>query len=124
MAGGDLRDQIFDLEARLEELAEVGERCRKVAVISKLTIAAGGIWLLACTLGAIGFDPVAMIGAIAAVIGGAVVFGSNSTTSKQIAGDIKAAETLRAELIDKIDLRVVGEANVDHSSPSASGSIH
>jgi hypothetical protein len=59
-------------------------------------------------LGAIGFDPTAMIGAIAAVIGGVVVFGSNSSTSKQTAAAMKAAETQRARLIDMIDLRAVG----------------
>jgi len=114
---GDLRGQIFDLEARIEELTEAGERCRKIALVSKIAIAAGAIWVLAFTLGATGFDPVAMIGAIAAVIGGTVVFGSNSSTSKQISGAIKAAEALRGELIGKIDLRVVGEANVGDPAP-------
>ena len=110
MADGDLRDQIFRLEAHIEELTEVIERCRKAILISKIAIAAGGIWLLAFTLGAIGFDPVAMIGAIAAIIGGTVVFGSNTSTSKQTVAAIKAAEALRSELIGKINLRMVGEA--------------
>jgi hypothetical protein len=111
MADGDLRDQILRLEAHIEELTEVMERCRKFILISKVAIAAGGTWLLAFTLGAIGFDPMAMIGAIAVVIGGIVVFGSNTSTSKQAAVDIKAAEALRAELIGNIDLRLVGEAD-------------
>jgi hypothetical protein len=50
-----------------------------------------------------------MIGAIAVVIGGTVVFGSNASTSKQTAVAIKTAEALRAELIGKINLRVVTE---------------
>jgi hypothetical protein len=111
--GGDLHDQIVDLEARIEKLTEVAARCRKIALMSKLAMAAGAAWLLAFTLGAIGFDPAAMTGAIAAVIGGIVVFGSNSTTAKQTASAIKAAEALRTELIGRIDPRVVGEANVD-----------
>jgi hypothetical protein len=49
-----------------------------------------------------------MIGAMAAVIGGAVVFGSNLSTSKQAVAAIKAAERHRAALIDMINLRVVG----------------
>jgi hypothetical protein len=65
---------------------------------------------LAVTLGAIGLDPVAMIAAIAVVIGGFVVFGSNMSTSKQAAVAIKATEALRAELISRINLRLVGEA--------------
>jgi hypothetical protein len=110
MTDGDLHDEILRLEAHIEELTEVIERCRKVILVSKVAIAAGGTWLLAFTLGAIGYDPVAMIAAIAAVIGGTVVFGSNTSTSKQAAVAVKAAEALRAELIGRINLRLVGEA--------------
>jgi hypothetical protein len=110
MPDDDLRDQILRLEARIDELTELIESCRKVILVSKVAIAAGGIWLLAFTFGAIRFDPMAIIGAIAAVIGGAVLFGSNSSTSKQATAAIKAAEALRAELIGKINLRLVGEA--------------
>ena len=109
MADDDLRDQILRLEAQIGELTAVIESCRKVILVSKVAIAAGGIWLLAFTFGAIRFDSMAMIGALAAVIGGTVVLGSNTSTSKQAVADIKAAEALRAELIDKIDLRLVGE---------------
>jgi hypothetical protein len=110
MADDDLHDQILRLEAQIEELTEVIESCRKLILVSKIAIAAGGTWLLALTFGAIRFDSMAMIGAIAAVIGGTVVFGSNTSTSKQAAADIKAAEALRADLIGKINLRFVGEA--------------
>ena len=110
MTHDNLSDQILRLEADIEDLAEMVERCRKVILISNIAIAAGGIWLLAITLGAIRFDAVAMIGALALVIGGIVVFGSNTSTSKQTTLAIKAAEALRAELIDKINLRVVREA--------------
>jgi hypothetical protein len=105
MADDDLHDQILRLEADIEELTEVIERCRKVILISKIAIAAGVMWLLALTLGAIRFDPMAMIGAIAIVIGGIVVFGSNMSTSKQAAVAIKAAEASRAELIGKFSGR-------------------
>jgi hypothetical protein len=113
MFDGDPRAQILRLEADIEELTEVVERCGKIILISKVAIAAGGIWLLALTLGAIRFDPVAMIGAIAVVIGGTVIFGSNTSTSRQTAVAIKAAEGHRAELICKINLRVVGEIEGD-----------
>jgi hypothetical protein len=111
MADDDLHAQILHLEADIEELTELIERCRKVVLISKVAIAAGGIWLLALTVGAIRFDPIAMIGAIAVVIGGIVVFGSNMSTSKQAAVAIKAAEASRAELIGKIGLQTVGEVD-------------
>ncbi len=63
---------------------------------------------MAYFLGAIRFDPTAMIASIAAIIGGVVVFGSNSSTSKQTTAAMKVAETQRAELIDMIDLRAIG----------------
>jgi hypothetical protein len=109
MSDGDPRTQILRLEDEIEELTEVLERCRKIILISKIVVAAGGIWLLTLSSGIIRFDPVAMIGAIAVVIGGTVVFGSNASTSKQTAVAIKTAEALRAELIGKINLRVVTE---------------
>jgi hypothetical protein len=59
-------------------------RCRKIILTSKIAVAIGGIWLLALTI--FRLDPVAMIGAIAVVIGGTVVFVSNTSTSKQTAG--------------------------------------
>src|SRR5262249_47012624 len=77
---------------------------------AQVAIAAGGIWLLAFMFGAIRFDAIAMIGAISVVIGGTVVLGSNTSTSKQATAAIKAAEARRAELIGKIDLRLIGEA--------------
>jgi hypothetical protein len=83
MDDDNLRDQILRLEAQIDELTEVIESCRKLILVSKIAIAAGGIWLLAFTFGAIRFDPMAMIGAISAVIGGTVIFGSNTSTSKQ-----------------------------------------
>src|ERR1700730_14851929 len=107
MTNGNLSDQIFHLEADIEDLAEMVERCRKVILISKIAIAAGGIWLLALTFGAIRFDAMAMIASMALVIGGIVVFGSNTSTSKQTAVAIKAAEARRAELIDQINPRIV-----------------
>jgi hypothetical protein len=97
------------LETEIEELTQVIERCRKIILISKIAVAAGGMWLLALTIGLIRFDPVAMIGAIAMVIGGTVVFGSNTTTAKQTAAAVRTIEALRAELINKIDLRIVTE---------------
>ena len=107
MADGDLRDQIARIEADIEHLADGLDRCRKAMLLSKIAMVAGGIFILAYFLGAISFDPTIMIGALAAIIGGVVVFGSNLSTSKQIDTAIKAAETQRAKLIDMIDLRAV-----------------
>jgi hypothetical protein len=108
MADDDLRDQIARIEADIDKLAKTLDGCRKAMLLSKAAIVAGGILMLAYLLGAIRLDSVTMIGAMAVVIGGVVVFGSNSSTSKQTTAAMKAAETQRAKLIDMIDLRAVG----------------
>ncbi|MFL4970455.1 MAG: hypothetical protein ACJ8FU_06195 [Xanthobacteraceae bacterium] len=108
MSTGELHEDISRLELRIEQLANTIERCRKIILVAKIAIAVGGVLMLALLLGAIRFNPVALIAATTLAIGGIVVFGSNTSTSKQAAADLSAAETLRAELIGRIDLRVVG----------------
>jgi len=107
MTDVDLRDEISRLESHLEELAESVERCRKIIQASKIAIAAGFLWIAATMLGAVWFNPAIMIVAMATVIGGIVVFGSTTTTSKQTLAAMKDAEARRAELIGTIELRVV-----------------
>jgi hypothetical protein len=103
----DLREQISRLEVHIEELAEAIERCRKIILISKVAIAIGGALILAITFGAIRFDPMAMVAAIAAVVGGIVLFGSNGSTLEQTMAALRAAEAQRVELIGRIELRIV-----------------
>ena len=106
---GDPRELIARLEARIDDLAEVMERCRKIILAAKVAIACGGIWMLAAVFGAVGLDPLALIGAIAAVIVGTVVFGSNTTTANQISAAMREAEERRAALIGSLELRVVSD---------------
>lgn len=113
MTGGDLREQIAQLEADIEQLAETLERCRKTTLVSQVAIGAGAIWILAYLIGAVGFVPAAMVGAIAAIIGGVVLYGSNASTAKQAAATMKDAERLRAELIDRVDPRTVGSGGIN-----------
>jgi small neutral amino acid transporter SnatA (MarC family) len=101
-------EEIAQLEAQIEELAEGIESCRKIMLASKAVIAVGGILLVAIMVGAIRFDPMALTAAIATVLGGIVLFGSNRSTSQEKTAALKAAEAQRAELIDKIDLTMVG----------------
>jgi hypothetical protein len=102
-------DEISRIEARLEELAEVSERCRKIILVSKLAIAGGVSLLLVMVLGLFGSNQVAAIGSIAMVLGGIVSFGSNVSTLRQTTAAMTAAEVLRSDLISRIDLRVVGD---------------
>jgi cell division septum initiation protein DivIVA len=111
MDDDDVREEISRLEAQIEELAEAIESCRKIILAAKAAIAIGGVLLVAIMVGAIRFDPMAFMAAVAALLGGTVLFGSNSSTSQEKTAALKAAETQRAELIGQIDLTVVGERN-------------
>ena len=108
MDDGDPHEEIAQLEEEIEELGKTVERCRKVILASKIAIPAGGLAFLAMALGVLPFDPVIMMLAIAAVLGGTVLFGSNSSTLQQTIDQMKTAEGARAELIGRINLRVVG----------------
>ncbi|WP_027520921.1 hypothetical protein [Bradyrhizobium sp. Ec3.3] len=107
MTEDDPTDEISDIEARIEALAEIAERCRKFILASKIAIAGGAALLLVTILGLIGSGQVAALGSIALVLGGIVSLGSNISTLRQTDDAIGAAEALRAELISRIDLRVV-----------------
>jgi hypothetical protein len=108
MDDAERRDEIVELEARIEQLARVIESCSKFILLSRVAVAVGGVLLLITVFGVIRFDPIVMIVAIAAVLGGVVLLGSNRTTSEQAKTALQAAELRRAELIGAIDLRVVG----------------
>ncbi len=108
---GDPRRRISQLEARIDALADSIERCRKIIVASKIAIALGAIVLVLLLIGAVRFDPIVMMAAVTAFIGGIVMSGTNTSTAQQMAADMARAEALRAELIDGLELRSVDALN-------------
>lgn len=110
MTEDDPTDEISDIEARIEALAETAERCRKFILGSKIAIGGGGALLLVTILGLIGAGQMTALGSIALVLGGIVSLGSNVSTLRQTEGAISAAEARRARLIGGIDLRLVHDA--------------
>jgi len=105
---GDIRDDIDQLETRIEALTASLERCRKISMASKFTVAAGAAWFALLLLWIVSFSAAAFVAALSAMLGGFVLLGSNATTWEQTAADLHAAEAMRAQLIGSIELRIVG----------------
>ncbi|QRM28349.1 hypothetical protein [Microvirga sp. VF16] len=103
----DLHQQIADLEADIDALSDVAERCRKSMIVAKVAIVGGFLVFGATLFGMIWSDPVALLVGIAATLVGIVFYGSSRSTREQIAGKIKLCEARRAEMIDGMSLRAM-----------------
>ncbi|TMJ02899.1 MAG: hypothetical protein E6G97_11160 [Alphaproteobacteria bacterium] len=112
MTDGTMREQIDRLEAEIERLSDSVARCRKIAVAAKVAIALGCVLLGSLLFGAIGRDALSLMVAAILIIGGIVLLGSNETTMKQRLAGIDEAERLRADLVSRLDLRLVTEPRV------------
>jgi hypothetical protein len=110
----DPHAEIERLEARIEELAARIENCRKFQLAARIAMALGGAWLVAIVIGAVRSDPLALTAAIAAVLGGIVLSGSNGSTAKEASAQLTQAEANRAALIGVIELRTVAERTTLH----------
>jgi len=106
-ARGDPHDEVVRLEEHIDDLAAKIESCRKFILASRIAVASGGLVFSAMAVGVIRFDPAFMAAAIAAMLGGMAVWGSNASTAKETAKELAAAEANRSALIAKMDLRVV-----------------
>jgi hypothetical protein len=109
MSDDTVRDDIAQLEDRIEALTVSIERCRKVSLAAKIATAAGAAGIVLMLLWVIPFYPSIMVASLAAVLGGIVLLGSNATTWTQMETARNTAEATRAEMIGSIALRVVGE---------------
>ena len=109
VADGALREQVTLLEADIERLSDVAQRCRKIAVAAKAAIGAGCVLLASLLVGAIGADALSLMISAILIIGGIVLVGSNETTLKQTLARIEDAERLRAALISQMELTLVPE---------------
>lgn len=108
------REDIARIEERIEDLQEQVARCRKLSLAAKIAIAAGSAWLALTVLWLVPFASFMLVGAMAAVIGGIVLLGSNATTWKQTEAALRASEAMRAEWIGRLELRVVEERPTLH----------
>jgi hypothetical protein len=100
---------IARIEERIEALHEAIARCRKIALAAKIAIVAGAAWLALTIVGLVPFVPTLLFGSLAALIGGVVLAGSNSTTWKQTEAALAASEAMRRDLIEQLELRVIDD---------------
>jgi len=107
MNGDGIRDEIERLEDRIETLRLSIARCRKISLAAKVAIAAGFAWLALTFLLIAPLWPSLFFGAIAAIIGGIVLLGSNATTWNETEAALNEAEARRTALIDGIELTTV-----------------
>jgi hypothetical protein len=103
------RHEIARLEDQIEALTESIERCRKISFVAKIAIAGGTFWFALVILWILPFGPAAFVGALAATLGGIVLLGSNATTWEQTEAVLHQTEAARADLIGRMDLRIVDE---------------
>lgn len=108
------REDIARIEERIEDLQEQVGRCRKLSLAAKTAIAAGAAWLALTVLWLVPFVPFMLVAALAAVIGGIVLLGSNATTWNQTEAALRASEAMRAEWIGRLEMRVVEETPTIH----------
>jgi len=107
MSSDGIRSEIERLEERIEALRLSLGRCRKISVAAKAAIAGGFAWLALTFLLIAPFWPSLFFGAIAAIIGGIVLLGSNATTWNEIEASLMKADAARRALIDGIELTTV-----------------
>jgi hypothetical protein len=102
-------EDIARVEAHIQELGEAIERCRKFSVAAKFAIAAGVGWIALSMAALVSYTPETTLTALAAVILGVVLLGSNRTTWKQTESALRASEAMRADMIGRLELRTVDD---------------
>ena len=97
----------FALEEHIEELAAKIESCRKIILGSRIAVIGGGVVVAAMLVGVIRSDLRLMAVAVSLLLGGIVVWGSNSSTAKEATNELVSAESERGMLIEHINPRVI-----------------
>jgi predicted benzoate:H+ symporter BenE len=103
------QELIADLEAEIDQLHEEIARCRKIDLAAKAVLVGGCATLM---IGFLAATPTTLVLAIAAVLGSLALLGSNSRTMAEAVAMLKAQEERRSELIDAMELQVIGSEQV------------
>jgi hypothetical protein len=114
MSDTDPHDEIERLETRIEDINSRLESCRKFILVARIALVGGAALLAAILLGTIAFDQRLLLAAIAALLGGIVLWGTNRSTADEAAGELAKTEAVRAALIESLQLRIVAERPTLH----------
>ena len=109
-SGSAIREEIARLEERIAALTESLDRCEKLSLLARLVLTGGAVWLALVVLRILPFAPFNIVGAIAALIGGIVLYGANASTRKQTLAAVAQAEALRTHLIGRLEMQTVEES--------------
>ena len=102
-------EDIARIETHIEELGAAIERCRKFSLTAKAAIAAGITWIALAIASLVSSTPETTLAALAAIILGVVLLGSNRTTWRQTESALRASEAMRADMIGRMELRTVDD---------------
>lgn len=99
--------EIARLEDRIDELRQALARCDKIAVAARIAIAGGALWFALMLVTIFPFSATGFAGALASLLGGIVLLGSNRTTRDETEALLYEVEGRRRDLIDSMRLRLV-----------------
>ena len=98
--------EIAEIEARIDELRDRLESCRKGLVVSRAVLLAGGVWLALAALRVLP-SVEGLFLSIAACLGGVVGIGANVSTRRQTDAELRRRVAERDSIIDALDPRLL-----------------
>ncbi|HRY03698.1 MAG TPA: hypothetical protein P5256_11245 [Beijerinckiaceae bacterium] len=102
-----MQAEIERLEARMDELRDRIESCRKAIMLSRLAVALAAALIIALLIGLTRSTPMLLL-AIASALAGFVGMGSNRTTAELARAELATCRAARDGLIDALAPRVLG----------------
>ncbi len=95
-----------EIDRRIEILQDKLEGCRQALLLARAAIWGGGfVLVLILTIAGTYRTPTVVAGAIAALLGGTVWFGSNVATREETEAELADAEAAKARLFDEVAAR-------------------
>lgn len=110
----DPHEAIDRLEAQIDDISSRLESCRKFILVGRIAVFGGTVLLAAILLDLVGFDARLFLIAVAAMLGGFILWGSNRSTAQEAASELAKAQADRAVLIGRLDLHLVEERPTLH----------